>query len=155
MKTFAIGLTLVILIGVSLTLVAVTVQSIQRERRSSRVRKIWPHFGLSIAFCALFFVSWIGQGVSEWQTYVDQQRAHNEPVAVSGFIVEFGQSTLENWQSEFLQLFSFVVFSAVLIHRGSAESNDSDERMEESLERIEKKLDELEARGGAKAPTSR
>jgi hypothetical protein len=97
----------------------------------------------------------IGQGVSEWQAYADQQRAHNEPVEAGGFIVEFGQSTLENWQSEFLQLFSFVVFSAGLIHRGSAESKDGDDRMEEALGRIEKKLDELEARTPAKAPTSR
>lgn len=57
--------------------------------------------------------------------------------------MEFGQSTLENWQSEFLQLFSFVVFSAVLIHRGSAESKDSDDRMEASLRRIEDRLGTL------------
>jgi hypothetical protein len=155
MKTFAIAVTLVILLGVSLALSAATVQSIQRERRRSGLRKIWPHFGLSIAFCALFFVTWVGQGISEWQTYSSQQRAHNEPVQLSGYIMEFGQSTLENWQSEFLQLFSFVVFSAVLIHRGSAESKDSDDRMEEALQRIEKKLDELEARPSAQARTSR
>ena len=150
METFAIAVTLVILLGVSLTLFAATVQSIRRERRRSGLRRIWPQFGLSIAFCALFFVTWIGQGISEWQAYRSQQRAHNEPVQLSGYIVEFGQSTLENWQSEFLQLFSFVVFSAVLIHRGSAESKDSDDRMEEALQRIEKKLDELEARPHAR-----
>ena len=155
MKTFAIWTTLAILLGVSLTLVAVTVQSIRKERRQSGLRRIWPHFGLSIVFCALFFVSWIGQAVSEWESYRDQQLAHNEPVAVSGYVVEFGQSTLENWQSEFLQLFSFVVFSAVLIHRGSAESKDGDERMEEALQRIERKLDQLEGRPQAGAPTSR
>ena len=155
MKTFAIWATLAILLGVSLTLVAVTVQSIRKEHRRSGLRKVWPYFGLSIAFCALFLVSWIGQGVSEWQTYRDQQRAHDEPVAVSGYIVEFGQSTLENWQSEFLQLFSFVVFSAVLIHLGSAESKDSDDRMEEALQRIERKLDELDSRPQARADTSR
>jgi hypothetical protein len=32
--------------------------------------------------------------------------------------MRFGLSTFENWQSEFLQLFSFVVFSAILIHHG-------------------------------------
>jgi SNF2 family DNA or RNA helicase len=64
---------------------------------------------------------------------------------VSDYIVQFGQSTLENWQSEFLQLFSFVVLSAVLIHHGSAESKDSDERMENTLRRIEQKLDEQRA----------
>ena len=52
----------------------------------------------------------------------------------------FAQSTLENWQSEFLQLFSFVVMSALLIHRGSAESKDSDDRIEEALKRIEQKM---------------
>ena len=155
MKMFAIAVTLVILLGVSLTLFVATVQSIRRERRRSGLRKIWPHFGLSIAFCTLFFVTWIGQGLSEWQTYRSQQLAHNQPAQLSGYIVEFGQSTLENWQSEFLQLFSFVVFSAVLIHRGSAESKDSDDRMEEALQRIERKLDELEARPQAQAPTTR
>ena len=155
MKTFAIWTTLAILLGVSLTLVVVTVQSIRKERRRSGLRRIWPHFGLSIAFCVLFFVSWIGQGVSEWEAYRNQQLAHNEPIEVSGYIVEFGQSTLENWQSEFLQLFSFVVFSAVLIHRGSAESRDGDDRMEEALQRIERKLEDLEARPEPGGPSSR
>jgi len=74
----------------------------------------------------------------------EEVRVHGEALAVSDFLVQFGQSTLENWQSEFLQLFSFVVFSAVLIHKGSAESKDSDEEMQAALKRIEKRLDELE-----------
>jgi hypothetical protein len=56
--------------------------------------------------------------------------------------VQFGQSTFENWQSEFLQLFSFVVFSAVLIHHGSAEPKDGTDRTEEAVKRIESRLDE-------------
>jgi hypothetical protein len=71
------------------------------------------------------------------------QIAHGEPVAFSDFVVEFGQSTLENWQSEFLQLFSFVVLSALLIHRGSGESKDSADRMEQKIDGIAKRLDEL------------
>jgi hypothetical protein len=55
--------------------------------------------------------------------------------------VQLGQSTLENWQSEFLQLFSFVVFSAILIHSGSAESRDGTDRIEEAVKRIEARLD--------------
>ena len=42
---------------------------------------------------------------------------------------QFWESTLENWQSEFLQMFSFAVLSALFIHRGSAESKDSDEQI--------------------------
>jgi hypothetical protein len=56
--------------------------------------------------------------------------------------VEFGQSTLENWQSEFLQLFSFVVMSAVLIHHASSESKDGTERIERSVEEIRTMLRE-------------
>lgn len=51
--------------------------------------------------------------------------------------------SLENWQSEFMQLFSFVVFAPVLIHKGSAESKDGEEEIKATLGRIEKRLDEL------------
>lgn len=33
--------------------------------------------------------------------------------------------------------------AALFIHRGSAESRDSDDRMEEKLDRIERRLEEL------------
>ena len=56
-------------------------------------------------------------------------------------MMQFGQSTLENWQSEFLQLFSFVVLSAMLIDRGSAESKDSDDRLEGKGDHILERLD--------------
>ncbi|MBI4261864.1 MAG: hypothetical protein HY658_15025 [Actinobacteria bacterium] len=124
-------------------LVGTMVRSIRNEKRSAGLVKTWKYFGLSIALCALFFVSWIGQGISEWRVFVEDQRAHREPVEVVRFIERFGQSTFENWQSEFLQLFSFVVLAAILIHRGSAESRDSDDAMQEALARIEKRLDEM------------
>jgi hypothetical protein len=145
METIAVIVTIVVLAGVTGYLIGSMVKSIVDERRSGNIRKIWRNFGLSIAFCVLFLVSWAAQAVAEWSVYAQDQRAHGEPVVASDYIVEFGQSTLENWQSEFLQLFSFVVLSAVLIHHGSAESKDSDERMENILRRIEQKLDEQRA----------
>jgi hypothetical protein len=50
----------------------------------------------------------------------DEQRSHGEQPELGDFFAECGQSTLENWQSEFLQLFSFVVLAAPFIHKGSA-----------------------------------
>ena len=141
MGTFFLGFAVVLMVGIAIYLVVSMFRSIQNERTSSGVRKIWKNFGLSIAFCILFFASWFAQGITEWQQYVDEQHTHGEPVEVRGFVTEFSQSTLENWQSEFLQLFSFVVLSSLMIHRGSAESKDSDDRMEETLKRIEAKLD--------------
>jgi hypothetical protein len=66
---------------------------------------------------------------------------------VTEFFHEFSEATLENWQSEFLQLFSFVVLAALLLHHGSAESRDSNDRMEAALTRIENRLQELDTKG--------
>jgi hypothetical protein len=134
----------IVLVGVAGYLIGGLVQSIRAQRRSDNVRRIWGNFGLSLTFCALFLLTWFGQGLAEWGTYRDEQRAHGEPATMDGYLVAFGQSTLENWQSEFLQLFSFVVLSAVLIHRGSAESKDSDDRMEKKIDAIAERLDELD-----------
>lgn len=130
---------ILVTVGVTAYLVGTLIRSIQNEKKT-RMR-LWKNFGLSLGFCFLFFLTWIAHGITQWQMYTDQQRQHKEPVEVGDFIAEFGQATLENWQSEFLQLFSFTIMAAVLIHKGSAESKDSDDRIEEAIQRIEKKLE--------------
>ena len=89
----------------------------------------------------LFLISWAVQGVAQWETYRSDRLEHGEPVVPSEYIVDFGRATLENWQSEFLQLFSFVVLSAVLIHRGSAESKDGQDRIEQKVDEIRSMLE--------------
>jgi succinate dehydrogenase hydrophobic anchor subunit len=131
---------MVIQIGVVVYLVGSLIYQIRKERRASNIRRTWTNFGLGLTLCILFFTSWVGQAVAEWQVYKNDQVAHEEPTNFGEYLVEFGQSTMENWQSEFLQLFSFVRLSALLIHRGSGESRDSDERIEQALQRIEEKL---------------
>ncbi len=120
------------------------VRSIQNEHTPGLSR--WKEFGLGLSLMVLFFGTWVAHGISEWQTYTDQQKEHQQPIEVGDFVTEFGQATLENWQSEFLQLFTFVVLTTFLIHKGSHESKDSDERMQQSLDRIEKRLQKLEVR---------
>ena len=138
--SFVLGIAVAITVLVAVYLIGSLVRSIQDERRSSRVRKIWKNFGLSIALCTLFLTTWFAHGLAQWQTYTDEQREHGQPTEVGDFTSEFLQATLENWQSEFLQLFSFVVLASLLIHKGSAESKDSDEEMQQALKRIEEKL---------------
>ena len=133
----------VLALGTLSFLIAATVRTIHNER--SQGRSVWREFGLGLVLMILFFGTWIGQGISEWQTFTDSQREHGQPVDVGDFVATFGQSTLENWQSEFLQLFSFVVLAALYIHKGSAESKDSDEKVEASLRRIEEHLGTLPA----------
>ena len=119
------------------------VRSIKDERSGDR--SIWREFGLSIALMVLFFATWIAHAISEWQVYTDEQRAHGEATQVGDFFSEFLQSTLENWQSEFLQLFAFVTLAALYIHKGSGESKDGDENTHASLRRIEEHLGTLPA----------
>ncbi len=113
-----------------------------RDERSER-RSVWREFALSIVLLALFLSTWIAHGVSEWQVFTDEERAHGQEPEAGDFVSQFASSTLENWQSEFLQLFSFVVLAALYIHKGSAESKDSEEKIEASLRRIEEQLGTL------------
>lgn len=48
----------------------------------------------------------------------------------------------ENWQSEFLQWGSVIWLTVWLIHRGSAESRDSDDRIERKLDEVLERLDD-------------
>ncbi|HEX2295770.1 MAG TPA: DUF2188 domain-containing protein [Actinomycetota bacterium] len=131
-------LVLTVIVGVTAYLVGTLIKSIQNEKKT-RMR-LWKNFGLSLGFCLLFFVSWAAHGVAEWQSFTDEQRSHGEKPEVGDFVAQFSRATLENWQSEFLQLFSFTVMAAVLIHKGSAKSRDSDDGIQAALKRIEDKL---------------
>jgi hypothetical protein len=124
-------------------LIFATLRSIRDERTPGR--SVWREFGLGLSLMILFLVTWIAHGITEWQVFTDEQRAQGESVEVGDFAAAFAQSTLENWQSEFLQLFSFVTLAALLIHKGSAESKDSEEKLEASLRRIEEHLGTLPA----------
>jgi hypothetical protein len=121
-----------------LFLLVAMVRSIRDERTEGR--SVWREFGLGIVLMLLFFVTWIGHGISEWQVFTDEQLSHGEEPELGDFVAEFTSSTLENWQSEFLQLFSFAVLASLYIHKGSAESKDSEEKLEASLRRIEEHL---------------
>ena len=97
------------------------------------------------ALMALFFLSWAAQLIAQWQRFTDESLAHGQDPRIGDFVSEFAASTFENWQSEFLQLFTFVTLAALYIHKGSAESKDGDEKLEASLRRIEEQLGTLPA----------
>ncbi|WP_162941680.1 DUF6766 family protein [Desertimonas flava] len=119
-------------------LLSATVRSIRNERTAGR--SAFREFGLSFALITLFFASWIGHLITQWQEYTDEQSAQGASTKLGDFVAQFGQATLENWQSEFLQLFAFISLSALYIHKGSAESKDGTEKLEASLRRIEEHL---------------
>lgn len=90
---------------------------------------------------ALFIFSFIGHWAFGWFAYVDEQTSFGHPVEVSDFVVQTARDTFENWQSEFLQLIWQVAGLAYLLHIGSPQSKEGDERKEEKLDRILELLD--------------
>ena len=120
------------------------------------VGRFWRNYNLSIVLGILFIVSWLVQTVAGWYHYSAEQQAHGQAAQAfgpDGYFWDWAQATFENWQSEFLQLFTFVVLTTFLVHRKSHESKDSDEEMQATLNRIEKAVKALspaKAAGGRK-----
>jgi hypothetical protein len=139
------GLALLVTIVGTIAVVGFLLAAMARQIKDEREahRSIWREFGLGLILMVLFFVTWGGHAVAQWQVHTDEARTHGEEPELGDFAAEFGQATLENWQSEFLQLFSFVTLAALYIHKGSAESKDGEEKLEASLRRIEEHLGTL------------
>jgi hypothetical protein len=75
-----------------------------------------------------------------------EEQAGREPAAfgADGYVWPWAQATFENWQSEFLQVFVFILLTTFLIHRRSHESPDADDETAAALRRIEARLDRLD-----------
>ena len=85
---------------------------------------------LSLVAATLFVVAFGGQVLAGRAEYNQDQQAHGEaPVSLAGYLRtgHFGEATLENWESEFLQMAVFIFLTAFLIQRGSAESRKPDD----------------------------
>lgn len=105
---------------------------------------MWRRYGLSIALGVLFALSWAGQALFGWHEYAAEQAQHAQAADAGGYLTTFARATLENWQSEFLQLLSFVVLSAYLVHRGSPQSRDGQDRLQRDVTEILVRLNRLE-----------
>ena len=80
---------------------------------------------LLLVMAAIWLGSWFAQSVTGWSDYNADQLDHEEqPVSWLQYVgtARFWESTLQNWQSEFLAVGSMVVFSVYLRQRGSTQS---------------------------------
>ena len=87
-------------------------------------RRVYEH-SLVLVMLVLFFASWFGQSLTDWNVYNDEQREHDQPeIAWSSYVVraDFWERTLQNWQSEFLAVGTMAVLTIYLRERGSPES---------------------------------
>jgi hypothetical protein len=80
---------------------------------------------LLIVMSIIFIGSWFAQSVTGWTQFNAEQTDHGEPaVSWLSYIgsADFWEATLQNWQSEFLAVGSFVAITVFLRQRGSPES---------------------------------
>ena len=81
--------------------------------------------GLSLAFLLIFALALIGQSVTGFLYNSEQLAQHGRPAIPYGEFItssEFIVDVAENWQSEFLQFFLFILATVWLIQVGSPES---------------------------------
>jgi hypothetical protein len=80
---------------------------------------------LIIAMALVFAGSWFAHSVTGWTDFNQEQFDHGDPrVSWWSYVgsSQFWESTLQNWQSEFLAVGSFAVLAVYLRQRGSPES---------------------------------
>jgi len=93
--------------------------------RTGDLRTVLYSNSLLIVMALIFFGSWFAQSVTGWTDFNAAQHAHGEQaVSWIGYVgsSEFWEGTLQNWQSEFLAVGSFVILAVFLRQRGSPES---------------------------------
>jgi hypothetical protein len=99
---------------------------------------LWVTLGF---FAISFTIHW----VFAWFSYVDEQMEHGQPIVVSGYFIQTIRDTMENWQSEFLQLIWQVAGLSFLLYVGSPQSKEEHDRLEEKIDFLVSKMEPANA----------
>ncbi len=113
--------------------------------RNNTSWNIFRAYGFLWVTGLLFILALGGHWAFAWFAYVSEQTQHGAPIELSGYVVEVARDTLENWQSEFLQLVWQVAGLSFLFHLRSPQSKEGDDRKEEKLDEILRIIDSKKA----------
>ncbi|MDB6119166.1 MAG: hypothetical protein JWO08_2947 [Verrucomicrobiaceae bacterium] len=86
------------------------------------MKHIFRYHGLSIVLLLSFFGFWAGQAVVGHLEYnSDREERGLKALSVSEYLKSphFLEATMENWESEFLQMAAYVLLTACLFQKGS------------------------------------
>jgi hypothetical protein len=97
---------------------------------------ILRNYGYAWVTVGFFVISLAGHLVFAWFAYSNEQLSQHSPIVFSDYAVQVTRDILENWQSEFLQLLWQVGGLAILLHVGSPQSKEGDDRMEAKLDAL-------------------
>ena len=102
-----------------------------KARPSTTRRGFFRNNSLPLVCFALFAIFVVGVLFTGFREHNVEQKEHEQPelslgeYATSG---AFWEAIFENWESEFLQMASYVVLTVFLLQKGSAESKDPEHR---------------------------
>ncbi|MGC5021965.1 DUF6766 family protein [Micromonospora sp. DT47] len=85
---------------------------------------------LTVAMLGAFLVFLALQSVFGWQTHNEELAGYGaQPLSWLAYLGtgHFAESVFENWESEFLQMGGYVLLTAYLVQKGSAESKPEDQ----------------------------
>jgi hypothetical protein len=99
-------------------------------------KSTWSRYGFVWVTLGFFLISLAGHWTAGWFAYVDEQAQHAQAADIGSYVLQMSRDTLENWQSEFLQLVWQVAGLAFLLHVGSPQSKEGDDRKEEKIDEI-------------------
>jgi hypothetical protein len=94
------------------------------------VKTFFRDNGLTIALVALFLFSALCMIWSGHSAYNEELQHHGLPaIGILAYLTsgDFLSALFENWESEFLQMSAYVILTAMLFQRGSAESRNPDD----------------------------
>jgi hypothetical protein len=87
---------------------------------------VWArHHGLVLVNATLFILFLAGMSVTGWQVANQELLDHGQAAETFGAFLgsgDFFEAVFENWESEFLQMGSYVVLTVWLFQKGSSES---------------------------------
>ena len=95
---------------------------------------------LLVVFFLFFCTFLFGQTVTGHHVFNEDQKEHGEPeVSLIEYLRtgHFLEATMENWESEFLQMGSYVLLTVWFRQKGSAESKPLDEETEQDRDPLE------------------
>jgi len=117
------------------------------------MKRIWRDNSLTIVMLGLFLLLLCGQAATGFFDYNSDQQEHQKQAI--GFVEYLGsghfiEGIFENWESEFLQMGAYVLLTAFLFQKGSAESKDPD-----GEEPVDQEPETQKDKAGAPGPVRR
>ncbi len=102
---------------------------------SSRLSSLWHDYSLGWVYLAGWLLTW---GLHALFTYWTDFYPHG----TESWVLTWLETSFENLASEYHQVGALILLTKYFIFKDSAESRDGNDRMQQALERIERKMDQ-------------